>query len=82
MRGLVGCRGFMKGACPETDVTGVRKGKRHKFYPSCPFKNSKTNIYIPTIGELKKGIENLQKFDKEKALKVQELIFKKWAEWE
>jgi len=81
MKGLVGCRGFMKGACPETNVTGVRKGEPHKFYPLCPFKNLKTDIFIPTIGELRSGIVKFQKFNKEKAIEVQEIIFKNWAEW-
>ena len=81
MKGLVGCRGFMKGACPEINVTGVRKGEPHKFYPPCPFKNLKTDIFIPTIGELRNGFSNLLKFNKEKAIEVQEKIFKIWANW-
>jgi len=55
LRGLVGCRGFMRGACPESDVTGVSVGKQHPSYPPCPFKNRDSNIYIPTFRELRRG---------------------------
>lgn len=82
LRGLVGCRGFMKAACPESGVTGVRMGEPHKYYPPCPFKNKETDVFIPTAGEIRSGINNLQKFDKEKAIKMQEAFFQKWANWE
>jgi flavin-dependent thymidylate synthase len=72
MRGLVGCRGFMRGACPENEV-------REKT--NCPFKNRNSKIFIPTIKEIKKGVK-LEKFDQEKVLEVQEKIFKVWANWE
>ena len=81
IKGLVGCRGFMNGVCPESDVTGVRKGKQHPIYPSCLFKNSQSDIFLPTFKELKKGVE-LKKFNKEKAIEVQEKVFQKWANWE
>jgi flavin-dependent thymidylate synthase len=81
IKGLVGCRGFMGGVCPESDVTGVRKGEQHPIYPPCLFKNSQSDIFIPTFKELKKGAE-LKKLNKEKAIETQENIFQKWANWE
>ena len=81
MKRLVGCRGFMNGVCPESDVTGVRKGEQHPIYPPCLFKNSQTDIFIPTHKELRKEI-NVEKFNKEKAIEVQEKVFQKWANWE
>lgn len=81
IRGLVGCRGQMKGVCPESGVTGVRVGKQHSFYPPCPFKNTESPIYIPTKSELRKGLK-ISSFDHQKAIEVQEIIFKKWASWE
>jgi hypothetical protein len=80
MRGLVGCRGFMRGACPESGVTGVRMGKQHPFYPPCPFKSLNTPIYIPTKEELRKGCK-APKFDIKKAIEVQERLFRKWSTW-
>ncbi|MEM2995125.1 MAG: FAD-dependent thymidylate synthase [Candidatus Bathyarchaeia archaeon] len=80
LRGLVGCRGFMRGVCPEAGVTGVRVGKQHPTYPPCPFKNEGTDIYIPTVDELRSG--KTGKFSLEKAVEVQEEIFKKWRNWE
>ncbi len=80
-KGLVGCRGFMNGVCPESDVTGVRKGEQHPIYPSCLFKNPQTDIFIPAHKELRKGVE-LKKFNKEKAIETQEKVFQKWANWE
>lgn len=81
IRGMVGCRGFIKGTCPEANVTGVRKGESHPFYPVCLFKNPNSDIYIPTTKELRKGIR-VRKFNKEKAVEVQERVFAKWAKWE
>jgi len=81
LKGLVGCRGFMRGACPESDVTGVRVGKQHPSYPPCPFKNSDSDIYIPTFRELRRGV-HVGKFNLERAVEVQEEIFKRWASWE
>ncbi len=81
LRGLVGCRGFMRGTCPESDVAGVRVGKQHPSYPPCPFKNRESDIYIPTFRELRRGIQ-AGKFNLERAVKVQEETFKRWASWE
>jgi len=81
LKGLVGCRGLMRGACPESDVTGVRTGKQHPFYPPCPYKNGDSDIFIPTFKELREGLE-AKKFNLEKAIEVQEKIFKNWANWE
>jgi hypothetical protein len=72
MRGLVGCRGFMRGACPENEV-------REKT--NCQFKNQNSKIFIPTIKEIKKGVK-LKKLDQNEILKAQEKIFKIWANWE
>lgn len=81
IQGLVGCRGFMRGACPESGVTGVRTGKPHAFYPPCPFKVPQSPVYIVTKSELQKGIQ-VSAFDRQKAIEVQEMLFKKWASWE
>lgn len=80
LRGLLGCRGFMKGVCPENDVTGVRTGEQHSFYPVCPFKAPKTEVYIPTTKELRSGPAS-ERFNKEKAVELQEKLFSKWADW-
>jgi len=80
LRGLVGCRGLMRGACPESDVTGVRVGKQHPSYPPCPFRNRESEIFIPTIKELQSGVD-VKVFNVEKAVEVQERIFKRWADW-
>jgi flavin-dependent thymidylate synthase len=79
-RDLVGCRGFMKRACPESSVTGVREGKQHPIYPPCLFKNPQSDIYIPTQKDLAKG-GILKQFDREKAVQAQEFNFRKWADW-
>ncbi|MDD3006468.1 MAG: FAD-dependent thymidylate synthase [Candidatus Pacebacteria bacterium] len=80
IKGMVGCRGFMKRACPESDVTGVRKGEQHPFYPPCLFKTPESEIYIPTQKELGQG-GTFKKFDREKAIQAQEFNFRKWADW-
>ena len=80
LRGLVGCRGLMRGACPESDVTGVRVGKQHPSYPPCPFRNRESEIFIPTIKELQSGVD-VKVFNVERAVEVQERIFKRWADW-
>ena len=81
IRGMVGCRGFIKGTCPEAGVTGVRKGESHPFYPPCLFRNSNSDIFIPTTKELRSGLM-VGKFNKEKAIEAQEKVFAKWAKWE
>lgn len=81
IKGFAGCRGFIKGVCPENDITGVRKGDQHKVYPPCIFKNSDTDIFIPTMKEIQNGIK-VSKFKQDKAIKIQEQIFKKWACWQ
>lgn len=80
LHGLVGCRGFMRGACPESEVTGVRVGKQHSFYPPCPFKNRDTDTFIPTVKELRDGVKP-GCFNVEKAVEVQEKLFRQWAAW-
>jgi thymidylate synthase (FAD) len=77
---MIGCRGFMKRACPESGVTGVRTGKQHPFYPPCLFKSPESEIYIPTQKELANG-GTFQAFNHEKAVQAQEFNFRKWAEW-
>ncbi|MCX8177850.1 MAG: FAD-dependent thymidylate synthase [Candidatus Bathyarchaeota archaeon] len=79
LRGLVGCRGFMRGVCPESGVTGIRAGKQHPFYPPCPFKNPESDVYIPTVNELRIG--GAKQFNVERAVEVQERIFRRWSEW-
>ncbi len=78
-KGMIGCRGFMRGVCPESEVTGVRKGKQHPHYPPCPFKNPNTKVFIPVQGEMGKAESP---FSLSEAVEVQEKIFKKWAAWE
>jgi len=79
-RGLIGCRGWMNGTCPESNVTGVRAGEQHPNYPVCLFKGADSDIYLPTTKELRAGV-TVKKFNKEKALSSQEKQFAKWAEW-
>ncbi len=81
MRGLMGCRAFMRGACPESGTTGVRVGKPHRLYPICPFKNINSSIYIPTKKELRKGAKT-NEFDIEKAILAQESVYGQWIKWE
>ncbi len=81
IKGMVGCRGFVKGTCPEANVTGVREGEQHPFYPVCLFKNPQADIFIPTVKELRQGVK-IGKFNREKAVEVQERVFAKWAGWE
>lgn len=80
IKGMVGCRGFMKRTCPESGVTGVREGEQHPYYPPCLFKTPESEIYIPTQKELVKG-GTFKKFDREKAIQAQEFNFRKWADW-
>lgn len=80
IKGMVGCRGFMKRCCPESGVTGVREGEQHPFYPPCLFRNPQSDIFIPTQKELASG-GNFTKFDREKAIQAQEFNFRKWADW-
>lgn len=80
LRGLVGCRGLMRGCCPESDVTGVRVGKQLKFYPPCPFKNKNSEIYIPTVKEVRE--KRKKSFNLKKAIQIQEKIFLNWANWQ
>ena len=77
LRGLVGCRGFMRGICPEEGVTGVRAGKPHPVYPRCPFVSE---TYIPVRSEVEEAV-SLPKFDRELAVKKMEKLFAKWAAW-
>ena len=81
IRGMLGCRGFIRGTCPESNVTGVRVGDPHPFYFPCLFKNPHSDIFIPTAKELREGI-SVGKFNKEKAVAAQEKVFAKWAKWE
>jgi len=71
MRGLVGCRGLMRGACPENEV-------REKT--DCLFQNRNSKIYIPTIKEMRKGLK-IKNFDLKKVIEVQERLFRKWTLW-
>lgn len=80
IQGLLGCRGFMKRACPESGVTGVREGQQHPFYPPCLYRNPNSDVFIPTQQELAAG-GTFQKFDRQKAIEAQEFNFHKWADW-
>ncbi|MDD3046170.1 MAG: FAD-dependent thymidylate synthase [Candidatus Pacebacteria bacterium] len=80
VRGHMGCRGFNLKVCPESNVTGVREGEPLKSYPICPFR-AETDIFIPTRKQIRGGI-SINKFNKERALEIQEGLFKKWASWE
>jgi len=71
IRGMVGCRGLMRGVCPESEV-------REKT--PCQFKNPNSPIFIPTKEEMKKGLK-IKKIDLKKLIEVQEKIFRKWASW-
>lgn len=81
LRSLVGCRGFMRGLCPESEVTGVRKGKQSSIYPVCVFKNPGANIFIPTVTEARKGVRT-PRFNLNRAILAQEALYKSWAKWE
>ena len=76
---LVGCRGFMKSACPEEGVTGVRKGEQHPVYPPCVFRSPNSDFFIPTASE---RVGNEKIFNLSRALEAQKQIFTKWAAWE
>ena len=80
IQGLVGCRGFLKRACPESGVTGVREGQQHPSYPPCLFRSPQSEVYIPTQQELARG-GSFQPFDRAKAIQAQEFNFRKWADW-
>ncbi|MDD4661971.1 MAG: FAD-dependent thymidylate synthase [Candidatus Pacebacteria bacterium] len=80
IRGHVGCRGYNLKVCPESNVTGVREGEPLKSYPICPFR-AETDIFIPTRKQIRAGV-NINKFNKSRAIEVQEALFKKWASWE
>ncbi|MBN2250826.1 MAG: FAD-dependent thymidylate synthase [Candidatus Altiarchaeota archaeon] len=80
LKGLVGCRGFMNGTCPESGVTGVRSGPQHPFYPPCIYRGPDSEIYIPTTRELRKGA-SVKGFNKARAVEAQENLYRKWADW-
>jgi len=64
-KGLIGCSGFIRGCCPENDVTEVITGKQIKTYTVCIFKYVESKIYIPTIKEMRNNAQVI-KFDEEK----------------
>lgn len=72
MKGLVGCRGVMRGLCPENEARKTTE---------CPFKNRDSEIFIPTIKEFKANIfPKKQNF--KKIILAQEKIFLRMAKWE
>jgi thymidylate synthase (FAD) len=80
LKGMVGCRGFTRGVCPESGVTGVRVGKPLTYYPVCPFRAEGSKTYIPTQKEfLKNG--RVGGFDPDAAQKIKEAIYWQWTEW-
>jgi len=72
MRCLVGCRGAMKGLCPENEARNPT---------DCPFKNSKSEMFIPTIKEFRAGISP-KKINFKKITQAQEKVFLRMAKWE
>ncbi len=72
MRGMVGCRGFIRGACPENEV---------RERTTCPFKNPNSKVFIPTIKQIKSAAK-LKKINLKETIKLQENLFKIWAKWE
>ena len=83
IKDMIGCRGYMRGVCPESGTTGYRSGENKK----CPFSNSQANSFIPTKSEIKK--QHSAEFDiifgknkeKNSINSIQKTIFKKWSEW-
>jgi flavin-dependent thymidylate synthase len=80
LNGMLGCRGFMFGLCPESNVTGVRTGNPLPNYPVCPFKAEQSKSRIPTRREFREGLW-AQAFDLQQAVAVQEENFRLWARW-
>lgn len=72
MEGLIGCRGLMRGLCPENEV---------RENTDCPFKNKVSEIFIPTIKEFKSGIYP-KKQNFKKIILAQEKVFEKFAKWQ
>lgn len=70
---MIGCRGFIRGVCPEHGTTGYRAGENKK----CPFSNSKSKCFISTVSE----IGEANNIDKIEINKVQKLLYQKWASW-
>ncbi|MFA5249089.1 MAG: FAD-dependent thymidylate synthase [Candidatus Paceibacterota bacterium] len=81
IKGMVGCRGFMLGVCPESGVTGVRTGKQLTYYPICPFRAKESKVYVPTRKEFMQAGRS-QGFDRETAAVIQKEIFSRWARWD
>lgn len=72
MEELVGCRGLMRGLCPENEA---RKNT------DCSFKNRASEIFIPTIKEFKSGIYP-KKQNFKKIILAQEKVFEKFVKWQ
>jgi thymidylate synthase (FAD) len=71
---MIGCRGYMMSACPESNVTNVRKGEKL----SCPFSNSGNKCFIPT----REQRVTINYGDNQVINTVQKALYKKWASWE
>lgn len=80
IKGMIGCRGFVRGVCPESGVTGVRVGKPLTYYPVCPFRVEGSRTYIPTRKEFFRNGKT-GGFDYESAQNIKEAVYSKWIEW-
>jgi thymidylate synthase (FAD) len=80
IKGTIGCRGFMRGVCPESGVTGVRVGRPLTYYPVCPFRAQGSKTYIPTRKEFSKA-GKAGGFDQGAAQKIKEAVYWQWTEW-
>jgi len=77
VQGLIGCRGFMMKACPESNVTGIRVGNTLKYQPTCPFRCESSACYIPTRKE--KQMYNSNASSSFNA--IQKSLYKQWSQW-
>jgi len=73
IKNMIGCRGYNKGICPESCVTGYRAGENKK----CPFSNPKSPCFIPTISEIGEACN----MDKNSINLIQKKLYKQWADW-
>ena len=79
---LIGCRGFNMKACPEDNVTGVRKGKQLPNYAACVFRNAETAVFIPTRLQVEQGKAGSSAFEMHDAWMLMRAQYMKWAIWD
>jgi len=70
IKNMIGCRGYVRGVCPEENVTGYRSGENKK----CPFSNPKSTCFIPT--KKQQHIKNIKDINK-----VQKNLYESWKNW-